>query len=247
MTVIDCHALAGKGVTWTEPEREVDYDPHELLERAAEAGIDRVCILSPRTTDYRAANRYIAHICEQRPEKLIGFAVHSPERESGRIAQILAEEVNSIGLRGVRSDGHPTRELLDAAAELKIPVIYYPKRKSGQGPGRWFHMIAPAYPQVQFILPHLGEYRSETWWGHMEAVDLVKRYPNLYVDTSGIGSLKYLEMAAKELPPERVLFGSFAPELDSRVGVEAVRLLHLSTERHEAVMGMNMLRLLRKS
>lgn len=246
MTVIDGHALAGRGLTWAEPERDVDYDPHELLERAAEAGIDRVSILSPRTTDYEAANRYIARVCEQHPEKLIGFAVHSPQREAGRIRPVLAQEVNSMGLRAVRSDGHPTRELLDAAAELEIPVIYYPNRKPGLGPGRWFHMIATAYPQVRFILPHLGEYRSETWWGHMEALDLVRRYPNLYVDTSGIGSLKYLEMAGKELPAERILFASFAPELDPRVGVEAVRLLHLPPERHEAVMGRNMLRLLRK-
>jgi uncharacterized protein len=246
MTVIDGHALIGKGVSWAEPEREVNYDSSELLERSTEAGIDRVCILSPRTEDYQAANRYIAHVCERHPEKLIGFAVHNPEREAGRIQQMLAEEVNSMGLRAVRSDGHPTRELLDAAAELEIPVIYYPKRKSGLGPGRWYHMIASAYPQVRFILPHLGEYRSENWWGHMEALDLVRRYQNVYVDTSGIGSLKYLEMAAKELQAERILFASFAPELDPRVGVEAIRLLHLQPERHVTVMGGSMLNLLGK-
>jgi len=247
MTVIDGHALAGKGFSWAEPEREVDYDPSEMLDRAAEADIHRICVLSPRATDYQAANRYIAHICERHPERLIAFAVHSPQREAGRIRQMLTQEVNAMGLRAVRSDGHPTRELLDAAAELRIPVVYYPKRKSGSGPGRWFHMIASAYPQVRFILPHLGEYRSETWWGHMEALDLVRRYPNVYVDTSGIGSLKYLEMAAKELPAERILFASFAPELDVRVGVEAIRLLHLAPERYEAVMGGNMFRLLQKS
>jgi len=70
------------------------------------------------------------------------------------------------------------------------------------------------YPHVRFLLPHLGEYRSDTWWGHMEALDLVRRYPNVYVDTSGIGSMKYLEMAVRELPPERILFATFAPELD---------------------------------
>lgn len=247
MTVIDCHALAGKGVTWAEPEREVDYDPNDLLARSAEAGIDRVCVLSPRTQDYQAANRYIARVCEQHSEKLIGFAVHSPQREAGRIRQMLVEEVKSMGLRAVRSDGPPTRELLDTAVELQVPVIYYPARKSGEGPGRWYHMIATAYPQIRFILPHLGEYRSEDWCGHMEAMDLMRRYPNIYVDTCGIGSLKYLEMAAKEVSGERLLFASFAPELDPRVGVETVRLLHLPPESHAAVMGGNILTLLRKT
>jgi hypothetical protein len=244
MSIVDCHALAGKGVAWADPEREVDYDPSQLLEQSIQAGIDRVCILSPRTTDYQAANRYIAHVCEQHRDKLIGFAVHSPERDAGRIRQILTEEVKSMGLQAVRSDGHPTRELLDTAADLDIPVIYYPKRKPGQGPGHFYHMIAATYPQVRFVLPHLGAYRSETWWSHMEALDLVRRYPNVYVDTSGIGSLKYLEMAVRELPAERILFATFAPELDPRVGVETIRLMKLPPSEYAKVMGGNILEML---
>jgi len=247
MTVIDAHALAGKGISWAEPQREVNYDPAELVERSIAAGIDRVCIVSPRSADYPAANQYISNVCSRQPERLIGIAVHHPQREAGRIRQMLDAEVKSLGLRAVRSDGHPTRELLDAASELQIPVIYYPNRKRGAGPGRWYHMIASTYPHVRFILPHLREDCSETWWGHMEALDLVRRYPNIYLDTGGIGSLKYLELAAKELPPERILFASFAPELDMRVGVESIRLLHLSPERHAAIMGENMLKLLRNS
>ena len=244
MSVIDCHALAGKGVTWADPAREVEYGPSQLLEQSIKAGIDRVCILSPRSTDYQAANRYIAHVCEQHRDRLIGFAVHSPEREAGQIRQLLTEEVESMGLRAVRSDGHPTRELLDTAADLDVPVIYYPKRRPGQGPGRWYHMIASAYPQVRFLLPHLGEYRSDTWWGHVEALDLVRRYPNVYVDTSGIGSLKYLEMAVRELPLERNLFATFAPELDPRVGMAAIRLMKLPSGQYAKVMGGNILELL---
>ncbi len=244
--IVDSHALVGKGVTWADPEREVTYDPSELLEQAARAGIDRLCVLSPRANDYRAANQYVAHVCEQHRDKLIGFAVHNPKSEAGRVAQMLADEVRSMGLRGVRSDGPPTRELVDTAADLRIPVIYYPKLNAGQTPARWYYTLAAAYPQVTFILPHLGQYRSSAWWGHMEALDLVKRYPNVYVDTSGIGSLKYLEMAARELPPERVLFASFAPELDPGVGMESIRLLKLPPERHAKVMGGNLLELLGK-
>jgi predicted TIM-barrel fold metal-dependent hydrolase len=244
VSIIDCHALAGKGVTWADPARDVDYDPSQLLDQATRAGIDRVSILSPRTSDYKAANRYVAQVCEQHRDTLIGFAVHSPEREAGRIRQMLTEEVKSMGLRAVRSDGHPTRELLDAGADLHIPVIYYPKRRPGQGPGRWYHMIAATYPHVRFLLPHLGEYRSDTWWGHMEALDLVRRYPNVYVDTSGIGSLKYLEMAVRELPPERILFATFAPELDPRVGMETIRLMKLPPSQYARVMGGNLLEIL---
>ena len=37
--------------------------------------------------------------------------------------------------------------------------------------------------------------------------------------------IKYLEMTVRELPPERTLFGSFAPELDPCVVMGTIRLL----------------------
>jgi predicted TIM-barrel fold metal-dependent hydrolase len=249
---VDSHALIGRGVTWNDPEREVAYDASQLLDAAAESGIDKVCVLSPRGNDYPSANRNLSRVCEQHGASLIGFAVHNPKAEAGSIRKALTDEVRSMGLRGVRSDGHPTRELLDSAAELRIPVIYYPQRsghftgRSALPPARWYHIIASSYPQVNFILPHLGSYCSQLWWAHMEAMDLVKRYANVYVDTSGIGNIKYLAMAVHELPPEKILFSSFAPELDTRVGVETVRLVKLSPDASANIMGGNILRLLPK-
>jgi predicted TIM-barrel fold metal-dependent hydrolase len=149
-----------------------------------------------------------------------------------------------MGLRGVRSDGHPNRELMDAAAELRIPVMYYPKITGGQTISRWVHTLVSTYPMVSFIIPHLGQYHSWAWWGHVETIDSAKRYPNLYLDTSGIGSLKYLELAARDLPPEKLLFGTCGPELDPRVQMEAVRLLKLPAAARTKVLGANILRLL---
>ena len=243
MSVIDCHALTGRGWTWADPPREVLYDVNELLERGREAGIDRHCIMPARGDDYPRANREVAALCARHNGRLVGFAAHNPKLEAGRLRASLGEEVKSMGLRAVRSDGHPTRELLDAALELHIPVIYYPAGR-WQELGAFYHMPAIAYPKVNFILPHVGQYRSTRWPPHMEAIDLAKRYPNVYLDTSGIGSLKYLEMAARELPAEKILFGACAPEHDPRVEMEALRLLHLPQDAYAKVAGENILRLL---
>ena len=243
MTVVDCHALAGKGKTWADPEREVDYDVRQLLERGAEAGIERHCIMPARNQSYADANKFVSRLCESHRGRLIGFAAHSPAREAGRLRQMLTEEVRSMGLRAVRSDGQPTRELLDAAVELNIPVVYYPAGR-WQELGAFYHMPATAYPKVNFIIPHLGQYRSARWAPHMEAIDLAKRYRNVYLDTSGIGSLKYLEMAVQELPAEKILFGTCGPEHDPRVEKEALRLMKLPPDRYEKVAGGNILRLL---
>jgi predicted TIM-barrel fold metal-dependent hydrolase len=243
MTVVDCHAMAGKGKTWAEPEREVDYNLDQLFERGAEAGIQQHCIMPARNETYGEANKRVAGLCERHRGRLIGFAAHSPQREAGRLRSLLLDEVKSMGLRAVRSDGHPTRELLDAALELNIPVVYYPAGR-WQELGAFYHMPATAYPKINFIIPHLGQYHSAHWSPHMEAIDLAKRYPNVYLDTSAIGSLKYLEMAVRELAPEKILFGTCAPEHDPRVGMEALRLLKLAPDQYSKVAGGNILKLL---
>jgi len=238
--VIDSDAQIGIGETWGSPQRSVEYKVEALLGRSAEAGIDRSCVMAPRNPVYDLPNKRVAELCEKYPDKLIGFAVHHPQREAGQLRRALTEEVKAMGLKGVRSDGHPTRELLDIAAELNIPVIYYPDLNEYPGPARAYYMVATAYPSVKFILPHLGAYRSWQWWAHYEAMDLVKRFPNIYVGTSSVISRKYLEMAARELPPQRILFGSFAPELDPRVEIFSVKLLKLPEASKALLLGSNM-------
>jgi uncharacterized protein len=242
--IVDSHAIVGKGESWTFPPRPVVEELGYLLERGAEAGIDRHCIVTARTDDYPSANQHVALLCRRSPEKFLGIAAHHPQREAGQLRGRLLEEIRSAGLRAVRSDGHPTRELLDVALELRIPVIYYPDLESGPGPARWFHTMVAAYPRVNFILPHLGFFGSYVWWPHLEALDLVKRYPNVYVDTSGVGSWKYLEMAVRELPQERILFGTGAPALDPRVELHAMQLLKLTSGQQADILGGNVLRLM---
>jgi len=242
--IIDSHAVIGAGKTWDVPPRWVDYKLEALQERSAEAGIDRSCVMALHQPFSESANRIVADLCAKAPDRLIGFAAHDPQREAGQLRPKLIEEVKSMGLKGVRSDGHPTRELLDVVAELNIPLVYYPDFEDYPGPGRAYYMIAAAYPSVNFILPHLGVYRSWQWWGHYEAIDLVKRFPNVYVGTSSVVSRKYLDMAARELPPHKILFGSLAPVLDPRVEIHSVKLMKLPDPSKVLILGGNMGRLL---
>jgi predicted TIM-barrel fold metal-dependent hydrolase len=72
-----------------------------------------------------------------------------------------------------------------------------------------------------------------------------------------------LELAVHEIPADRILFGSCAPELDARVAMESMRLLHprssrdifvapskpvtagLTPEQKQKIMGGNILKLLK--
>jgi predicted TIM-barrel fold metal-dependent hydrolase len=58
-------------------------------------------------------------------------------------------------------------------------------------------MIAAEYPKVPLIMAHLGSFASHDWTEHLEAIEVARRYPNVYLDTSSVVFFKFLEMAAR--------------------------------------------------
>ena len=237
--VIDAHCHAGRGQALSAPWT-TSADPELTLRHMAEAGIDQTVIFPINNAEYEKPNQEIAEICGRYPGKFIGFAKHDPQTEAGRIARLLQHEVGSLGLQGLKLHRLPTREVLDAVAELGIPVLYHPERVSN------FHIIAAEYPQVPLIMAHLGNFASREWTEHMAAIDVARRYPNVYLETSSVVFFKFLDMAARELGPDKLIFGSDGPEVDTRVELHKLKLLKLGPEAEAKVLGGNIARLLPK-
>lgn len=237
--VIDCHAHAGTAPGLKEPWTTV-ANPDEILRRAAEAGIDRTVIFPINHDDFEVANREIAAICRRHPDRFIGYAKHDPVKEKGRIRAMLTREVREMGLRGLKLHVHPTPEVLDTVAELRIPVLYHPGRVAR------FEEIARDYPTVDFILAHLGSDLSQDWREHVASIDMAKRHPNVYLDTGGVVLTRYIEQAVRELGPEKLVFGSDEPEVDCRLEFYKVKVLGLPKEQERLILGGNMQRLLAK-
>jgi predicted TIM-barrel fold metal-dependent hydrolase len=210
------------------------------LEHMAEAGIDKTVLFPVNDADYEKQNQGIADFCARYPGKFIGFAKHDPETEQGRIRRMLRHEVEELGLRGLKLHKLPTREVLDVVAEFKIPILWHPKEVS------LFYTIAAGYPQVTLIMAHLGSYSSKNLGWHYEAIAIARRFPNAYLETSAVVAQRFLEMAVKELGPEKILFGSDGPENDSRVELYKIRLLKLPSADEAMVLGGNIQRLLPK-
>jgi len=237
--VIDAHCHAGQGQAMSAPWT-TRADVEVTLRHMAEAGIDRTVIFPINNTEYEKPNQEIAEICGRYPGKFIGFAKHDPQTEGGRIRALLRREVESLGLKGLKLHRLPTREVLDAAAELRLPILYHPSKVSD------FHLIASEYPRIPFIVAHLGSFASRDWTEHVAAIDIARRYQNVYLDTSSVVFFRFLEMAAKEAGPAKLIFGSDGPELDSRVELHKVKLLKLPPAEEAAVLGGNITRLLPK-
>jgi hypothetical protein len=106
-------------------------------------------------------------------------------------------------------------------------------------------MLAPQFPDVNFIIPHLGSF-ADDWRVHQQVVDQLVRFPNVYGDTSSVRRFDYIVQAVKRAGPHKVLFGSDGPWLHPGVDIHKIRLLGLPQHKEALILGSNALRLLRQ-
>jgi predicted TIM-barrel fold metal-dependent hydrolase len=85
----------------------------------------------------------------------------------------------------------------DAPAELRIPVLNHPKEVDD------FYMVAEEYPQVQFIMAHMGGYSS--WTKPMDGIGLARCFANVSVDTSQV-PVKFIDRAVKSWARRKIVF-----------------------------------------
>lgn len=243
--VVDAHCHAGPGLNYGKDDPSSDpwttfNDPQWTLRRMQEAGIDRTVIFPISNTSFVKANEEIATYVRKWPDQFIGFAKHDAKNEQGKIRELLRHEINDLGLSGLKLHGVPTQEMVEAAAELKIPILFHPPNVEDS------LQVIRATPEVSFILAHLGSFASRDWKEHVRAIEAAKGIPNLYLETSSVVFVNYLEQAVKELPVEKLIFGSDGPLVDARVELYKIKLLNLASDKEALVLGGNILRLLKR-
>jgi predicted TIM-barrel fold metal-dependent hydrolase len=238
--IIDFHCHAGRGDLLTAPWNTV-APMESYLRRARRAGITRTVVFPAFHTDYVTANRELSAIVSRWRPRLIGFAMINAKSDAGRVRDMVLEAVVRYGFRGLKIHGHeamPTREVCEAAREFSLPIIV-----DVAGKAHVIDMFAPEYPQVNFVIAHLGSF-ADDWRAHERVVEQVARYPNVLADTSGVRRFDYLVSAVKRAGPRKVLFGSDGPWLHPGVELHKIRLLGLPRDAEALVLGGNARRLL---
>ncbi len=237
--IIDCHCHAGLGDGLTGPwDTRAPLGPY--LRRAARAGIARTVIFAAFSSDYARANRDIARMVKSRPTRLLGFAFVHPERDRGRVATMVAEAV-ALGLAGIkvhRNDARITREICEVARRFRLPVLY-----DVVGEVEVVDLLATEYPDIPFIIPHLGSF-ADDWRAQLALIPHLERHPNVYADTAGVRRFDLLERAVRRAGARKVLFGSDGPWLHPAVELAKVHALRLAPEDERLVLGGNLIRLL---
>jgi uncharacterized protein len=241
--IIDCHCHTGKGDKMTAPwNTNAPIEPYLLRARAA--GIDKTVVLAPLHGDYARANSQVARIIARYPDRLIGFVFVHCRRDAGRIFSMVKYATTRWRFRGIKVHGFdamPTREVCETARAFRAPILVDVISRP-----EVVDMFAPEYPEVNFIIAHLGSF-TDNWKAHEQVTYQLARYPNVYADTSGVRQFEYLVRAIKRGGPRKLIFGSDGPWLHPGVELHKVRLLGLSREDEALVSGGNALRLLRRT
>ena len=238
--IIDCHCHAGPGDGLTGPW-DSDAGLGRYLRRAREAGISRTALMAAFHSDYAQANAGVARIVASRPGQFYGYVFVHALRDRGRIAALVGMAVERYGFIGIklhRHDARITGEVCEAARLFGVPVLYDP-----MGEVAVAELLAAQYPDVNFILPHLGSF-GDDWAAQLALIDHLVRHNNIHTDSSGVRRFDLLEQAVRRAGPHKVLFGSDGPWLHPALELEKIRLLRLPGQDEALVLGGNFLRLI---
>ncbi len=241
--IIDCHCHAGTGDGLTGPW-DTSAPLRDYLRRAREAGIDRTVVFAPFTSDYQRANAEVCAIVRRHTGRLWAFAFVHASRDGGRVHEMVSRAVHECGFVGIkvhRNDAPITREVCETARALGLPVLY-----DVVGEVAPVELIAREYPDVPFIIPHLGSF-SDDWKAQRALIDVLARHPNVHADTAGVRRFDLLEEAVERAGAKKILFGSDGPWLHPGVELAKITALGLSEESTKLVQGDNWLRLTAKA
>jgi uncharacterized protein len=238
--VIDTHCHAGRGDGLTGPwDTEAPLDGY--LRRAAAAGITKTVVLAPFHRDYSAANAETARLVAAHRGRLIGFACVHPRRDRGRVQSMISRAVRAWSFRGIKVhsvDGVITREICEVARRFRLPILYDVNGRSSLS-----EMASTQYPDVDFIIPHLGSFLDDPRV-HLEVIDQMVRLPNVFADTSGVRRFDFVVDAVRRAGPHKLLFGSDGPWLHPALELMKIKLLGLSDRDYELVTAGNAQRLM---
>jgi predicted TIM-barrel fold metal-dependent hydrolase len=238
--IIDAHCHAGKGDIMTAPwNTDAPLEPY--LQRARRAGIQKTVVFPAFHSDYAKANAALAMLIRHYSSRLIGFAFVHCTRDAGHILAMVRQAVLQWGFRGIKvhsADAAPSREVCEVARLMRVPVLV-----DIAGNASLVEMFAPQYPDVKFIIPHLGSFVDD-WHAQQEVINQLVRFPNVYADTSGVRRFDYLVQAVQRAGPGKLIFGSDGPWLHPALELHKIRLLGLGDRDEALVTGGNISKLL---
>lgn len=259
-----------------EPEgdrgtKEAWSDDTETLACMAQAGVDEIIMQGWYFNDpglIRLHNDYMAELIRKYPGKMHGFIATNPKFKDQALYEI--ERCKALGFEGIGElgpggNGYDFKdedfiEILRCAKREALPIcIHCGEAVSHDYPGKDLTPLGPLaeairqFPEVQFILAHLG--------GGMPFFEMARRYcgrfDQVYYDLAAVPliyRIDVLRQVVSMVGRDRMLFGSDFPlllypsknrERDMTMWIQdIIQNSHLDPESMEAVFKRNARKLL---
>jgi predicted TIM-barrel fold metal-dependent hydrolase len=218
----------GRGTEGLAQLIEISHEPRLLVELMDAAGVSHVGIVgyvSPDVMGYpREINEWVAAYVGAAPDRLFGYGSVHP-RFSDDPAADLDHVLGDLGLTAIKI--HPSHQLhapnaylegltglrtvYEKAAERGVPVAIhtgtstFPKARNRFAEPLLVEDVAIDFPDLVLLLCHGGR---PLWVD--QAFFLVRRFPNVYMDISGIPPQHLLTryFPRMEAVAEKTLYGS---------------------------------------
>jgi len=206
-----------------------------------------VCRINPSAfSEIRELNDQALALRDRFPDFYIpGIHIHPHFPEES-----CAEIERCCGREGVRWIGELVGYFMGFAEEYATPEALTVFREAGKyhatvnfhcGGLDTIESLCRAVPNVNFVLAHPGQAQDEI----LKRIDLVVRFPNLYLDISGSGidRLGVLRKAIDLAGKEKILFGTDFPVNNPAVYVHGAWFEQLRDEEYTALFNSNFRRL----
>jgi predicted TIM-barrel fold metal-dependent hydrolase len=236
MQIVDAATCIG-----TRPEDERALDVTTLLHEMDRAGVAQALCTHFCAVRYhaRTGNAILKGLCAREP-RLYPVAIVNPAPYLGVRDEIrrCAQE-GFVGFRfvphaqGWSLESEPFYAALEAVAVTGLPLAV---ELSASGEATRLARIVEGL-DVPVILAHI------TYSILGEAVGVMKRHANLYLEAHRLVTPGVVELLVAELGPERLLFASGAPYWEIVPTLSMIREADLSEEAKSAILGGNACRL----
>jgi predicted TIM-barrel fold metal-dependent hydrolase len=238
MKIIDAHAHIG----YFGGFFDVGITAQDLVRQMDEYKIEKTVISALPNSETKKA---IAEF----PDRLIGTVWVNPFDGEKAVKEV-NEAITNWGFKGVKL--HPllhafvandpvVHPIAKVAQELDVPLFIH----SGHPPFSlpWsIAQLAEDFPEVKMVMVHMGH-------GHgvyiQAALDMAQKYPNLYLETSGMPMHTKIKEAYEKVGSERVMFGTDIPFHHPSVEIERGLVSGLEASQLEDVFYNNIKKLLK--
>ena len=219
-----------------------DTDPAGVVRTLDRMGVNAVCVSSllATTADPELGNGLVQEAVRQFPGRIYGYVVANPYYEDIRYEDYFTRGSGMLGFKiHAAHNGTSIRDerylpYMEYADKNRLPVLFHAWEKQDVENVAY---LAETFHNCPLILGHSG---VRSYPVRMAAIEAVKKYENIYVDTAI--SITYdgsLEWLVSRIGADRILYGSDLPFFDCRQVLGNIALSNLTMEEKEKILGGN--------